>query len=161
MAQRSLRPCKQRGCKALTRDSSGYCEDHIHIAEERKAERNKLYDKQIRHKRDKKYTDFYHSDEWEFVRADLLSDYKEIDLYAYYIKNRIVKANTAHHIDELKDNWEKRLDKDNLFPISDINHRKIHSMYKNDKKGTQELLIDILKKWNENFKRSPPGIESF
>lgn len=160
MAQRALRPCKARGCKELTRDISGYCESHMHIAEEKKVERNRFYDKQVRHKRDKRYTDFYHSDEWEFVRADLLSDYNELDLYAYYIENKVVKANIAHHIEELKDNWDKRLDKENLFPVSDNSHRQIHMMYKKDKEDTQDLLRSLLKKWNKQFKISPPGIKS-
>ncbi len=124
MAQRSLRPCKQRWCKNLTRDVTGYCGEHIHIAEERQQERNRYYDKHIRYSKDEKYTKFYHRKEWESLREDVLRTYNGVDIYSYYIDNRAVTANTAHHIIELKEDWDKRLDKDNIFPLTDANHKK-------------------------------------
>lgn len=155
MPQRSLRPCKQRGCIKLTRDIAGYCEDHKHIAEEKKAQRNKYYDKSIRHSKDKQYTDFYHSDEWESLREDLLTLYKGIDIYAYYVDKKITLANTGHHIKEIKDSWDKRLDIDNLFPLSGDNHKKIHALYRKDKKETQKLLMELLERFRKQFGISP------
>lgn len=155
MAQRSLRPCKQRWCKNLTRDITGYCEEHIHIYEERRAQGNKYYDKHIRHSKDKKYTKFYHSDEWGDLRKDVLTTYNGVDIYSYYIENKAVTANTAHHIIELKEDWDKRLDKDNIFPLTDANHKKIHSLYRKDKKGTQELLRELLERFRKQFGISP------
>ncbi|ACA46175.1 hypothetical protein FDC22_06095 [Clostridium botulinum] len=155
MAQRSLRQCKQRWCKNLTRDITGYCEEHIHIYEERRAQGNKYYDKHIRHSKDKKYTKFYHSDEWEDLRKDVLTTYNGVDIYSYYIENKAVTANTAHHIIELKEDWDKRLDKDNIFPLTDANHKKIHSLYRKDKKGTQELLRELLERFRKQFGISP------
>lgn len=155
MAQRSLRPCKQRGCKNLTRDITGYCLEHIHIYEERKAQRNKHYDKRIRYNKDKKYTKFYHSKEWERLREDILKTYNGIDIYSYYIENKIVIANTVHHIEEIKDNWDKRLDVDNLFPLSDVTHNNIHSLYSKDKKETQRLLVELLERFIKQFGISP------
>ncbi|WP_257279271.1 hypothetical protein [Clostridium botulinum] len=155
MAQRSLRPCKQRWCNNLTRDITGYCEEHIHIYEERKTQRNKHYDKRVRHNKDKRYTAFYHGKEWGSLREYLLTLYNGIDIYAYYIDNKIVVANTIHHIEEIKDNWDKRLDVGNLFPLSDVTHNKIHALYKKDKKGTQALLRELLEKFRKQFGISP------
>ncbi|MBA4509939.1 hypothetical protein H1057_18135 [Clostridium sporogenes] len=155
MAQRSLRPCKKRGCIKLTRDITGYCEEHIHIAEEKQQQRNKQYDKHIRYNKDKKYTKFYHSKEWKNLRKYILKLYNGIDIYSYYIEDKIVIANTVHHIEEIKDNWDKRLDVDNLFPLSDVTHNKIHSLYSKDKNGTQRLLIEVLERFRKQFGISP------
>lgn len=38
MPARSNRPCKQQGCPNLTRDASGYCEEHIHLDSEQHTE---------------------------------------------------------------------------------------------------------------------------
>lgn len=155
MAQRSLRPCKQRGCINLTRDIAGYCEEHMHISEERQQQRNRYYDKHIRHNKYKKYTDFYHSKEWENLRVYVLTLYNGIDIYAYYIKNKIVAANTMHHIEEIKDNWDKRLHIDNLFPSSEVSHNEIHSLYRKDKASTQKLLRKLLDQFRKQFGISP------
>ncbi|AWZ48446.1 hypothetical protein C3495_06280 [Clostridiaceae bacterium 14S0207] len=155
MAQRNLRPCKQKKCKNLTRDKTGYCSEHIHIYEEKKVQMNKQYDKYIRHDKDKKYTKFYHSNEWNDLREDVLITYNGIDIYSYYIENKAVTANTAHHIIELKEDWDKRLDKDNIFPLNDFNHKKIHALYKKDKKGTQRLLRELLERFRKQFNISP------
>lgn len=155
MAQRSLRPCKQRGCKNLTRDITGYCEEHIHIYEERKTQRNKHYDKRVRYNKDKRYTEFYHSKEWKSLREYLLKLYNGIDIYAYYVDNKIVVANTVHHIEEIKDNWDKRLDTYNLFPLSEGSHNKIHTLYKKDKLATQKLLRELLERFRKQFGISP------
>lgn len=155
MAQRSLRPCKQRWCKNLTRDITGYCLDHIHISEEKKAQRQKHYDRYTRNNKDKRYTAFYHGKEWGSLREYLLTLYNGIDIYAYYVDNKIVVANTIHHIEEIKDNWDKRLDVDNLFPLSDVTHNKIHSLYSKDKKGTQRLLVELLERFMKQFDISP------
>ena len=111
--KRSLRQCKQVGCNELTREKSGYCTKHIHTVEEKKAERNKYYDKNIRNK---KHADFYKSKGWIETRADVLTIYNGIDIYSYYVDNEVVLANTVHHIVELKEDWDIMLDIDNLFP---------------------------------------------
>ena len=155
MVQRSLKPCKQRGCKNLTRDITGYCNEHIEVYETKRAQLNKEYDKYIRKNRDKEYTNFYHSDSWQNLREDVLTTYKYIDVYSYYIENKVVIASIGHHIVELKEDWSKRLDIDNIFPLSDYNHKKIHALYKNDKRGTQRLLRELLERFRKQFSIPP------
>lgn len=149
MNRRPLRPCKRVGCSNLTRE--GYCEEHQHVVREKESQRQRYYDKEIRHKRDKKYSDFYNSREWEKFREDVLILYNGIDIYAYYIEKEIVLANTVHHIEELKDNWDKRLDVENMFPMSDGSHKKIHMLYKKDKEGTIRLLRGLLIRFRKEF----------
>ena len=150
MNKRALRPCKKAGCPNLTRER--YCEDHIQAAEEHKAIRNKYYDKYVR---EKKYTDFYNSDEWERVRENILVTYNGIDIYAYYIDKEIELASTVHHIVEVKDDWDKRLELINLFPTTESNHNKIHQLYKKDKEGTQKLLMQLLERFRKEYNIPP------
>lgn len=83
------------------------------------------------------------------VRDAVLSMFNNIDLFEYYTNSKIVFANTAHHIIEIKDDWSKRFDLSNLFPCSNNTHNKIHALYKNNKTGTQKLLLDILTRHKE------------
>lgn len=101
--------------------------------------------------RDKKAAAFYNSTEWEKIREYIIAKYKGLDLYAYFIDKELVQADTVHHIEELRDNWDRRLDITNLFPLSNSNHSKIHKMYIKNKQGTQQLLLNILKKWEKEF----------
>lgn len=113
-----------------------------------RSQRNKHYDKNIR---DKESAAFYNSTEWEKTRAEVLRKYKGLDLYEYYVNKKIVYADTTHHIIELKENWNKRLEISNLFPLSSGNHSMIHKLYKKDKQGTQKLLFELLKRWENEY----------
>lgn len=110
--------------------------------------RNKEYDT---HRRNKKSEAFYNSPEWETLREIILGKYKNLDLYDYFINKKITYANTVHHIIELNEDWNRRLDPLNLFPLSDKNHKKIHGMYKKNKKVTQRLLFDLLSRWTKEL----------
>ena len=74
--------------------------------------------------------------------------YDGIDLYAFYVQHRIETADMVHHIVEIEEDWTKRLDIGNLFPLSNKNHGIISALYKRDKttkKQTQAQLRGILK----------------
>ncbi len=130
-------------------DYSQQCCDECKVKyEQYKAQRYKHYDKNIR---SKDTTAFYNSTEWEKARAEALRKYKGLDLWEYYINKKIVYADTAHHIIELKDDWSRRLDISNLFPLSSSNHSMIHKLYKKDKQGTQKLLFELIKRWEEEY----------
>jgi hypothetical protein len=83
------------------------------------------------------------------LRIYVLGLYKGLDLFAFFIENKIVSASTGHHIIEIKEDWSLRLTIDNVFPVSDASHKKIHVMYKKDKEGTQRLLKKLIRKWND------------
>lgn len=146
MNKKPLKPCKHFGCPNLTRES--YCEQHKYKAQQEKSQRQRYYDQYIRNK---KHAAFYTSPEWAKTRDYVLAKYKGLDLYAFFIEKKIVYADTIHHIEELKDNWNRRLDIDNLFPLSTSNHNHIHSLYEKDKKKTQQLLFSLLEKWNKMY----------
>lgn len=140
--------CIHSGCNTIIPYTEKFCEEHKKFYQEDKALKNKRYDNKIRHGKDKQYTEFYHSTEWEVLRNYIFNIYKGLDLFAYFIENKIVPASTGHHIVEIKENWGKRLEVDNIFPVSDASHKKIHLLYKKDKAGTQKLLRNLLQKWD-------------
>lgn len=155
MPVRSKKPCRKFGCKNLVEYPHRYCNEHMDIEQKEDEERNRQYDIHIRYKRDKQYTGFYHSKEWEKLRECVLISYNYIDLYAYYIDKVIVTATTSHHIEEIKENWDKRLDFDNQFPVSEASHNKIHALYDKDREGTQKLLKNIIFKFKNEISPLP------
>lgn len=141
--------CNFNGCNNIIPYTERYCVEHKKDVEEIKKEKHKHYDK---YRKDDKEWKFYKSKEWLKLREVILSKYQYVDLFAYYVENRLIQANTSHHIIEIKEDWNKRLDIYNQFPCSDGTHSKLHKMYKKDKKGTQELLYSLLDKWNKEMK---------
>lgn len=135
-------------CGQLIDYKQKYCNQcSIKYKQERK-EYHKYYDKYIR---DQESADFYNSPEWEKTREHVLGKYKGLDLYAFFIDKKIVYADTVHHIEELRENWNRRLDITNLIPLSSGNHTRIHKMYDKDKRGTQKLLFSLLDRWREEY----------
>lgn len=122
MAQRSLRPCKQRGCKNCTRDISGYCEEHISMYEAKGKLRHREYK---RYRQDHKEQSFYNSSLWKKIRRERLT----IDngLCQMCLEDdRLTLADMVHHEIEVKDDWDKRLDIDNLISLCNGCHNKVH-----------------------------------
>ncbi|HCT63752.1 MAG TPA: HNH endonuclease [Lachnospiraceae bacterium] len=118
MPLKPLKQCNHIGCRELTRTT--YCPEHIHIVEDKKAERNKYYD----NNRDKKYTDFYHSDAWIKIRAIVLRRDNGLCQHCYR-NNKVTTADMVHHIVEIKVNWLLRLVLNNLISLCDACHKKI------------------------------------
>lgn len=142
MPQKPKRPCSKPGCSNLT--TGRYCEEHQVEAERERVESNRFYDKHIR---DKRAEAFYKSRAWVRTREYVLDKYNHIDLYDYYINQRIARANTVHHILELNEDWDRRLDIGNLFPLSSANHNVIDGLYRKNKKAAQKLLFQLIEKW--------------
>jgi len=139
------KPCGKQGCHNLCGISDRYCANHIYLIQESEAERQKAYDTKVRKVRDKKYTDFYHSPEWQRMRDYIIKRYNGIDLYAFDIDHKIVSATMVHHIAEIKEGGA-RLDPDNLIPLSDTSHARVNLMYKDNKVKAQQMLYEILRK---------------
>lgn len=110
------------------------------------SENNKAYDLI---KRDKRSKAFYNSKEWRALRESLLNKYGDMDLWHFAKTGEYKKANTLHHIIEITEDWSKRLDPDNLIPVSNESHSKIHKLYQKDKEGTQKILKEALEKYKK------------
>ncbi len=80
--------------------------------------------------------------------------YNNLCLYSYYVDKEVKYCNVMHHIIELKEDWDKRLDIDNLIPLSDKVHKIVHRAYDRstkDKKQIQELLRELKRKYEKEF----------
>lgn len=120
--------CKKIGCKKLIEKgiNNGYCDEHKEFGEQKIKEANKIryadYDKT----RDPKLVAFYHGVKWKRLRESVLSrdNYLCQDCLA---SNRLVGAEEVHHIIEVKEDWNKRYDEDNLISLCKSCHRKRHT----------------------------------
>lgn len=125
MGYRSKKPCKKIGCKNLAIPPNKYCDSHLHLQEKEKLELNKLYDSKVRFKRDLKYAEFYRSKEWDKVRKARLA--LDTGLCQKCKKEgKITIADMVHHKVEIKDDWDKRLDIENLISLCNKCHNSIH-----------------------------------
>lgn len=103
-----------------------YCDKCMAEIEEKRKEYQKKYDEEVRYKRDKKYHDFYKSDEWKRTKA--LALVRDKGLCQWCIKEgRIRPADVVHHIEEVKKAWDKRLSMENLVSLCHECHNRWHS----------------------------------
>lgn len=137
-----------RGCnKPIPIGTGGYCKGcktkRDKARKARDKDRYKRYDKQ----RDGKQHRFYKTKAWRAVRGRIRSRDNGLCLVCKSRK-RIRNGRTVHHIIPLEDDWNKRLDEDNLICLCDSCHKLIHKLYeesKEKKKEVQERLREMLR----------------
>lgn len=108
--------------------------------------RHREYDSACRDERSKA---FYNSAEWERIRAAVLELDDGIDVYVFMTTGKILLADTVHHIEPARDNWNRRLDPDNLMSLNHDTHSKIEQMYKKDKAGMMKILQEMLVRYRQ------------
>nr|DAN55271.1 MAG TPA: HNH endonuclease [Caudoviricetes sp.] len=122
--------CKKIGCKKLVEKgiNYGYCDEHKDFGEQKIEEAKKYRYAQYDKTRDKKLVNFYHGTKWKQLRDYALArdNYLCQDCLD---SNRLIAAEEVHHIIEVKDDWSKRYDKDNLVSLCKSCHRKRHRKY--------------------------------
>lgn len=121
--------------------TSMYCEKCSEAAQSRHVDYNRF-------RRNKRSTEFYVSPEWRYLRGIIMRAFDGIDIYAYYIDHEVVTADCVHHIVEISDDWNRRLDPTNLIPLSDHNHGIISSFYSKSeeiKRQTQVMLYSLVR----------------
>ena len=104
--------CKK--CGKLIPYPLTYC-DKCRPKPKDKAKETRYYDK---NRRDKRSTAFYNSKEWRALSAYVLM----INNYQCAECGKV--ATEVHHIIEVKDDWSKRLDIDNLQPLCTSCHTR-------------------------------------
>ncbi|WBL53610.1 HNH endonuclease [Bacillus phage yong1] len=116
MPRKPLRVCPAPGCPSLTRDR--YCDEH----KTQQQEETKHYNK---HSRNKTITSFYKSTDWKRTRQ--LGLIRDNYLCQHCLKDHcFTPADMVHHIVEVKEDWSKRLDLDNLVSLCNACHNKVH-----------------------------------
>lgn len=106
-----LKKCNKVNCNNLIKFNESYCDEHKEIKNEYK--RN--YDS-FRYERDFIYRKFYRSKEWKDARHSSMLRHDWL-CQECLRKGLYTKADVVDHIIELRDDFDKRLDIDNLEPL--------------------------------------------
>ena len=148
--------CSKTGCHKIVDDGVKYCEVHRKKFELNEKERYKQYkSKRLKDEEQRKYQSFYNSDDWKRVRSSIISAYMGMDIVEYYTTGRVIAGERVHHIVELNEDWNSRLDVSNLIYLTEQNHRKIHAIYESsikNKKIMQDKLFKMIDKFYKDFK---------
>lgn len=146
-----MKKCSHRGCHKIVQDGVKYCDKHK--AEDRKKYRE-YKEKRMRDENEAKRQQFYNSEAWINLHAHVAARQLCIDILEYYETGRIVQAEVYHHIEEITEAWEKRLDEDNIFGLTQSNHMRVHSEYNKDyvsKRRMQIYLKNLMQKFYKEF----------
>ena len=115
-------------CNVLIPYANRYCDACAKIQAERHADSNRHYDKGKRKSEDNKlYDSFYHSSLWLKVRMVVVV--RDHALCMDCLKNNIVPLplyHTVHHIIPIKNDYNKRLDINNLICLCEACHQRRH-----------------------------------
>jgi len=112
--QRPMKPCSKYGCPNLTQ--STYCNEHSN----EQSNNNRYYDKYHRSEPSKR---FYHSTAWKKARE--IIKIRDNGLCQQCLKDKRITIGTiVDHIIPIKQDWNKRLDEDNLQLLCQSCHNK-------------------------------------
>lgn len=111
-----VRQCEHAGCTVLVPYDVKYCTEHKKQSEKQRYS--------YRMEREGKYQRFYKTTAWRKLSHNyLLAN----PLCEWCLKNGIMrKADIVDHIEPIRDNWDRRLDKDNLRSLCNSCHWKRH-----------------------------------
>lgn len=149
-------------CDAIISRRDKYCKDCQEEIDRKNKERFETYlryrkatgkDKEVYKKYranrpDGEYQAFYSSNVWRNKRDKIMSKFKYIDVYSYYKNKEIVEASLVHHINEIKEDYSKRLSDDNLIAVSSKSHKEIHRRMN---EGEREIVIKELREMVKQF----------
>lgn len=146
-----LKPCSYVGCNTLVEYGEKYCDKHSNTDKERYKEykSNRLKDKDERDRQR-----FYNSKTWIKLRDYISANQYQLDILELY-KGNVVVAEDYHHVISIKDDWNKRLDVDNIIGLSHANHMLVEAKYRRsdkDKIEMQEELLKALEWFNNTYK---------
>jgi 5-methylcytosine-specific restriction protein A len=119
MALSPPRPCRWPGCPEVTRDNSGYCEQHRPQA---RRQRDKALDEKRGSARRRGY-DW----RWERFRAWFLRQPgNQICHRCLELRGEVVKAEMVHHIEPVRERPDLRLNPSNVVPLCIRCHSEVH-----------------------------------
>jgi len=119
-------------CGAIIDYDKVYCDACQKEIDAKNKEREAQYSKEIARGRDKIYHEFYNSEEWARVRGAAIS--RDHALCQDCLKRNIIKPyDVVHHIVPIKDDWDKRLDLNNLVCLCESCHQERHKKLRENK----------------------------
>lgn len=139
--------CKYRGCNQLINKKDIYCEEH-------KDEGIRDHNSYRIRRKDKEEQKFYKSKEW--IRERDKAKERDIGLCQICLHNkRFTKSDVVHHIVEITEDEDGRLEQYNLISLCNSCHKLVHGSYKRGKvtkKETQNKLKEIINKGEGVYK---------
>lgn len=132
-----LKSCR---CGKLISQSARMCKE----CERKQQSRHVIYNNT---RRDKRAAEFYISKEWRTMRECIINIFDNVDIYALYIKQELLTCEQVHHIIELEEDWEQRLNPLNLIPLNQTSHNTITALYKQSRLSmiaTQKQLRSLV-----------------
>lgn len=149
-----LKQCGWHSCTKIVEDDVKYCEYHKGKADIENKKRYREYSNRRRQDEEqKKYQDFYNSKEW--IRLSEYIKWKYFGMCVIcLLRDVVVDGVYTHHIEELSDRFDLRLDIDNLIALCPSCHRKVHKEYnssKKDKEQMQRILIEACIQFNKEY----------
>lgn len=132
-----LKSCK---CGKLIPQTLQMCED----CKAKALSRYVIYNNTLR---DKRAAEFYISKEWRRMRECIINLFDNVDIYALYIHQELLTCEPVHHIIELQEDWEQRLNPMNLIPLNKSSHSIITALYQRSKismRTTQKQLSALI-----------------
>ncbi len=88
---------------------------------------------------------FYSTSEWKKARERCIAECFGIDIYSFFVLNKIEYGEIVHHIIPIVNDYSERLRAENLIYLTETNHKLIHSLYENSYDETVKLLKTLLK----------------
>lgn len=133
---------KQCRCGKLIPQAIKMCE----ACEKNQVSRHVIYNNT---QRDKRAATFYVSKEWRALRPVIMNAYGYVDIYALYVHKELKTLNESdpvHHIIEIEEDWNQRLNPMNLIPLKKDTHAEITALYKRKESriATQKQLRKII-----------------
>lgn len=90
----------------------------------------KEYNNRIRYNKDNiKYSKFYSSTSWRKLSKYIRIKYNDLCLRCYIKDKVIVPADVVHHITEIREDYSKRLEENNLITLCHSCHNNLHANY--------------------------------
>lgn len=100
---------------------------------------------------------FYRSKAWKSLRLFIIGRCKGLCIYCLMVKNCMSEGKDVHHVETLKDNWDKRLDVSNLICLCRDCHLYTHEQYalgNPTKEEIQRKLREVLKEFTDKYEIS-------
>lgn len=132
-----VRKCSKVNCNKLIPFTETYCDDH----KELKNESIKQYET-FRYERDKQFIQFYNSKMWKDTRKSIML--RDNGLCQYCLAEGIIRnAEVIDHFIPIKDDFDKKLDADNLV-ASCIRHNTLKEQDER-KVRNNEMTMELYK----------------
>ena len=104
--------------------------------------RHKLYNSK---RRDKEKNNFYHSQQWKSVVAQVKARANGLDEYAL-AQGYLERGSVVHHIYTIDERPDLKLAIENLIYVSAQNHNRIHAEYSKSEERKKELQSQLQNK---------------